>query len=144
MDYTNLIQQADHFLVHSYQESHHPQLCFRTMDRVRDIVNAAAAPSEMYKLNDEDKFVISCTAYFQDIGYLFEGLKGTQLRSISMRVNYRKNQVIDERIWCTLTLIFLRNHIYFTQEARMLKESIKKKNIACFVKRQIIAKQRLG
>lgn len=202
MDYTNLLQQADHFLVHSYRENHHPQLCFHTMDRVRDIVNAVATLSEKYNLTDEDKFVINCAAYFQDIGYLYDGVKGTRLRSVSvarcflqehlvadsvikkiemcilatrpskkpenlleeivvdavsfhlgsksfvdlnqrmyLEVNYRKNQVIDERIWCTLTLVFLRNHTYFTEEARLLRESIKRKNITYFVKRQIIGKQ---
>lgn len=58
-----------------------------------------------------------------------------------LEINYRKNQVIDERIWYALTLVFLRNHAYFTLEARMLKESIKKNNIAYFVKLQIAEKQ---
>jgi hypothetical protein len=60
-----------------------------------------------------------------------------------LEVNYRKNQVIDERIWCALTLAFLRTHTYFTKEARILKESIKKNNIAYFVKLQITGKQLL-
>lgn len=202
MDYTNLLEQADLFVVYSYHESHNPQLCFHTIDRVRDIVHAVTNLSEQYTLTAEDKFVVKCAAYFQDIGYLFEGVKGTRQKSISvarcflqehlvtesvikkvemcilatrpskkpenlleelvvdavsfhlgsksfvdlnqrmyLEVNYRKNQVIDERIWYALTLIFLRNHTYFTKEARLLKEGVKKNNIAYFVKRQIVGKQ---
>lgn len=204
MDYTNLLQQADLFLVQSYRDNHNPQLCFHTIDRVRDIVDAVTTISEKYTLTAEDKFVVNCAAYFQDIGYLFEGVKGTRQKSISLarcflqehfvvesvikkiemcilatrpskkpenlleeivvdavafhlgsksfvdlnqrmylEVNYRKNQVIDERIWCALTLAFLRTHTYFTKEARILKESIKKNNIAYFVKLQITGKQLL-
>ncbi|MNJ92340.1 hypothetical protein D3C87_100100 [compost metagenome] len=204
MDYTNLLQQTDLFLVQSYRENHNPQLCFHTIDRVRDIVDAVTTISEKYTLTAEDKFVVNCAAYFQDIGYLFEGVKGTRQKSISLarcflqehfvvesvikkvemcilatrpskkpenlleeivvdavsfhlgsksfvdlnqrmylEVNYRKNQVIDERIWCALTLAFLRTHTYFTKEARILKESIKKNNIAYFVKLQITGKQLL-
>ncbi|HCX55297.1 hypothetical protein [Sphingobacterium multivorum] len=202
MDYTNLLEQADLFLVHSYRKNHNPQLYFHTIERVRDIVNAVMTLSEKYALTAEDKFVLKCVAYFQDIGYLFEGVKGTREKSISvarcflqehfvaesviekiemcilatrpskkpenlleeivadavsfhlgsksfvdlnqrmyLEVNYRRNQVIDERIWYALTLVFLRNHTYFTEEARLLKEGIKKNNIVYFVTLQTAGKQ---
>ncbi|WP_336829640.1 hypothetical protein [Sphingobacterium multivorum] len=55
MDYTNLLEQADLFLVHSYRKNHNPQLYFHTIERVRDIVNAVMTLSEKYTLTAEDR-----------------------------------------------------------------------------------------
>lgn len=137
MDYTNLLEQADLFLVHSYRKNHNPQLYFHTIESVRDIVNAVMTLSEKYALTAEDRFVVADAVSFHLGSKSFVDLK----QRMYLEVNYRKNQVIDERIWYALTLVFLRNHTYFTEEARLLKEGIKKNNIAYFVKLQIAGKQ---
>ncbi|HWB92889.1 MAG TPA: Pycsar system effector family protein [Puia sp.] len=98
MEYTNTLEQAQHY-VRSYFDSHvNEKLIYHNQKHTEKVVEAATQIAKHYQLNDTDLFTVVTAAWFHDIGYLAGDGKGHEERGARMAQSYLEGTGVERPV----------------------------------------------
>lgn len=146
MDYNILIEQIKSYVEDYIRQNKISKFCFHNDIHTFEVVEAASEMSRHYHLGEEDNFIITCAAYFHDLGYLNGGGVGHEERGATLATSYLQshhlpievqNQVVNcikatkmpqnpktllEQILCDADLFHLGGEQFETRNKLMRKE----------------------
>ncbi|UKJ06051.1 Pycsar system effector family protein [Solitalea lacus] len=70
MNYTELTRQIEDHIKQSFTENISQKLPYHNFGHVEKVAKNVLLMAEYYRLNDKDKFIVTASAWFHDIGYL--------------------------------------------------------------------------
>ena len=98
MDYSNILEQAQHY-VRSYFDSHvNENLFYHNRKHTEKVVEAATQIAQHYQLNDADFFTVVVAAWFHDLGYFTGDGKGHEERGARMAQAYLEGTGVDRPV----------------------------------------------
>ncbi len=96
MNYKHLQEKAQQFAVNFIQQNKTETHCFHDNIHTDDVVLAAEEMAAHYGLDEQNRFVVTCAAYFHDLGYCSGGTAGHEARSADLALAFLQNEGISE------------------------------------------------
>ncbi|WKK58709.1 Pycsar system effector family protein [Sphingobacterium sp. BN32] len=97
MDYESLLLKTrDH--IGKLTSEQGGKYCFHNALHTNDVVEATEEMAAHYQLNNQDRFIVTCAAYFHDIGYLFGGAQDHEARGAACAEEFLKSEEVDENV----------------------------------------------
>lgn len=97
MDYESLLLKTrDH--ISKLTSEQRGDYCFHNALHTNDVVEATEEMATHYQLNNQDRFIVICAAYFHDIGYLFGGAMDHEARGAACAEAFLKSEGVPENI----------------------------------------------
>ncbi len=97
MNYTATLDKARQY-IRRYFETEIGSYCFHDKIHTQDVVKAVEEMVSYYTLPESDRFVVLCSAYFHDLGYLNGGSKGHEMRSIEIAERFLKEEACPDHL----------------------------------------------
>lgn len=98
MDYGRLLEKAQQYALNFIQEYKTEAYCFHDTTHTDDVVLAAKEMAAHYNLNEEDRFVLICAAYFHDLGYGTGGAAEHEQRGAELALGFLKQEGVPESV----------------------------------------------
>lgn len=122
MNYEQIIDEINPFLKeYTAGLGEESQYCFHDKSHVMDVVAATIEMADYYELSEEERFVVVCSAYFHDVGYLTGGASQHEERSAIIAEEFLKRKqiagtVIAQIKGCILATRMPQQPVGFLQE----------------------------
>lgn len=97
MIYSDILDKARGY-IKQYFESNGGTYCFHDKIHTHDVVKAVEEMALHYELSDKDRFVVLCSAYFHDLGYLTGGSKGHEERGADIAKTFLQKENVDAEV----------------------------------------------
>ncbi|MBS1605444.1 MAG: HD domain-containing protein [Bacteroidetes bacterium] len=98
MDYSNILEQAQHY-VRSFFDTHvNDKLIYHNRKHTERVVESAVQIAQHYQLNDAEFFIVKIAAWFHDIGYLTGDGPGHEERGARMAEAFLEGTGVDRGI----------------------------------------------
>ena len=98
VNYNELEQKAREFVESFVQSTNTETLCFHNSEHVTDVVLAVQEMASHYRLEEKDRFVVVCAAYFHDVGYCSGGSVDHEQRSAKLALQFLLQEGINDTI----------------------------------------------
>lgn len=99
MEYKHILAAIEPYLIENIKSmSGATAFCFHDKTHVNDVVSAVEVMADHYALSERDRFVVTCAAYFHDVGYLNGGPHEHETRSATFAEDFLKKNKIDEEL----------------------------------------------
>jgi predicted metal-dependent HD superfamily phosphohydrolase len=96
MNYKHLLEKAQQFAINFIQQNKKEAYCFHDSAHTDDVVLATEEMAAHHGLGEQDRFVVTCAAYFHDLGYCSGGTAGHEVRSADLALEFLQNEEISE------------------------------------------------
>lgn len=96
MNYKHLLENAQQFATNFIQQNKKEAYCFHDNAHTNDVVLATKEMATHYSLEEEDRFAVTCAAYFHDLGYCSGGTVGHEVRSADLALEFLQNEGISQ------------------------------------------------
>lgn len=99
MEYDHIIAQIPYFIKKNVRHSTEDvAYCFHDETHVLDVVAAVREMADYYMLSPKDRFIVICSAYFHDVGYVTGGADQHEERSADFADEFLKEVNAEEDI----------------------------------------------
>lgn len=73
-----------------------PEFVFHSLEHTEDVVEACSYMADFYKLNEDDRFILTMAAWFHDTGYSAGNAAGHEAESIRHVTDFLRAHGVDE------------------------------------------------
>lgn len=95
MNYKHILEKAQQFAINFIQQNKTEAHCFHDTAHTDDVVRATQEMAAHYGLDEQDRFVVACAAYFHDLGYCTGGTARHEIRSADLALEFLQNEGIS-------------------------------------------------
>ena len=97
MNYHQLQQEVETYVVNYFNDHHNANLVYHNLTHTKGVVQAAVQIANHYQLKDDDFFVVYTSAWFHDTGYFIETLKHEE-KGAEHAVTFLESHHVDQKI----------------------------------------------
>lgn len=98
MDFNQLINEIEQYILDFFKEGLCKQFCFHNQIHTNSVVFSVKEMANYYNLNAEDRFVLIAAAYFHDLGYGDGGAFDHEKRSAEQAAAFLASKGVDEAL----------------------------------------------
>ncbi|RYE19120.1 MAG: phosphohydrolase, partial [Sphingobacteriales bacterium] len=100
MNYNQQLDEIEEYVIAYFNKHTNPQLVYHNLSHTKSVVAATMQIADHYQLSDEDFFIVICSAWFHDMGYLIEPdkheISGSQAAADHLKHKRIDSAVIDK------------------------------------------------
>lgn len=93
-----LLSAARNYVTDIFMHRVKPEFVFHNLEHTEDVVEASSYMADYYKLSDDDRFVLTLSAWFHDTGYSKGEAPGHEEESIRIATEFLHQHTIDPTV----------------------------------------------
>lgn len=106
-----ILTEANKTVTYIFKNKVNSLFVFHNLDHTQYVVNAAEEIEKYYKLNDNDQFVLSISAWFHDIGFASGQPEEHEKESIKQAVGFLNHRYVDQDVILRISSCIRATHM---------------------------------
>ncbi len=97
MNYTTLIDDVKHELIHFFKKHQDPGFIYHNREHTEEVVAHVTEIAAHYQLDEKDRFIVTAAAWFHDMGYFTGEAQGHEQRGADAAADFLKEKDVHTK-----------------------------------------------